>query len=147
MVSCGSGARFGTVTEKPCSASRPPGSLAVTVTDALPGATPATVTVVSDMDAVAIPESDDMAEYASASPLGSVKHAATVVVSPAWTVTSAMGPQAEGGLLALAAGEGEHWDNGEALHLGAGPYSGVGEQSRVQPTASDPRARRNRTPR
>ena len=62
MVPFGSGARFGTVTEKLCSASRPPGSLAVTFTDALPGATPATVTVVSDMDAVATLESDDAAE-------------------------------------------------------------------------------------
>ena len=65
MVNVGSGARFGTVTENLCSATKPPGSLAVTVTDALPGATPATVTVVSDIsdrDAVATPRFDDDAE-------------------------------------------------------------------------------------
>ena len=62
MAPFGSGARFGTVTGKLCSASRPPGSRAVTVTDALPGATPPTVTVVSDRDAVATPGFDDSAE-------------------------------------------------------------------------------------
>ena len=62
VVPFGTGARFGTVTEKLCPASRPPGSLAVTVTDALPGATPATLTVVSDMYAVATPRFDDSTE-------------------------------------------------------------------------------------
>ena len=96
-MSFGSGARFGTATGKLCSASRPPGSLAVTVTDALPGATAVTVTVVSDRDAAATSGFDDVTEYVSTSSLGSLKHAATVVVSPAWTVTCGMEPQAAGG--------------------------------------------------
>ena len=62
MVSFGCGARFGTVTEKVCLPCRPPGSEAVTVTVAFPGAIALTVTVVSDTEAVATPESDDTAE-------------------------------------------------------------------------------------
>ena len=41
---------------------RPPGSLAVTVTVAIPAATPVTVTVLPDTDAVAMPVFDDDAE-------------------------------------------------------------------------------------
>ena len=69
----------------------------MTVTDELPGAMAATVMSVPDTDAVATPGFDDAAEYASASPLGSVKHAVTVAVSPALTVICGMGPQAVGG--------------------------------------------------
>ena len=58
----GCGARFGTVTEKSCLPSKPPGSEALTVTVAIPGATALTVTVVSDKEAVATPGSDDVTE-------------------------------------------------------------------------------------
>ena len=61
MVSFGCGARFGTVTEKLCSPSRPPGSLAVTVTDALPGATAVTVTVLPATDTATTAGLDDAA--------------------------------------------------------------------------------------
>ena len=57
------GAWFGTVTvtSKLCDASRPPGSVAVTVTVAMPSATPVTVTAEPETLAVARPVSDDVA--------------------------------------------------------------------------------------
>ena len=50
-----------TIVVKDCIAERPPGSVAVTVTSALPGDTPVTVTVLPDTDAVATPGSDVVA--------------------------------------------------------------------------------------
>ena len=75
----------------------PPGLWAVTVTAAPPAATAVTVKTLSATDTAATPESDDTAEYTSLSPLGSVKHTATMAVSPARTITSGMEPQAAGG--------------------------------------------------
>ena len=53
MLPLGCGARFGTMTAKLCWAWSPPGSRAVTVTAVLPGETPATVTDVPEIRAVA----------------------------------------------------------------------------------------------
>ena len=56
-----SGARFGTVTVKLCSAGRPPGSVAVTVTVAVPWPTAATVREAPEAEAVATPSSEEVA--------------------------------------------------------------------------------------
>ena len=74
-----SGARFGTVTAKLCSAARPPGSRTVTVTIVLPTAIPVTVTALSDTATVARVVSDEVAEYSRSSPSGSVKYVAASI--------------------------------------------------------------------
>ena len=56
-----------------CDAARPPASRAVTVTSAVPGDTPATVTSAPAADADATPGPDEEAAYSSASPSGSAK--------------------------------------------------------------------------
>ena len=63
IVSAASGARFAavTVTMKVCVALRPPGSVAVTVTVALPGATPVTLTTPPETLTVATPVALDAA--------------------------------------------------------------------------------------
>ena len=55
MLSAATGARFGTVASKACCAESPPGSLAVTVTAAVPAETPVTVTSAPDTATVATP--------------------------------------------------------------------------------------------
>lgn len=55
-----SGARFGTVAVNVCFAQRPPGSVAVTVTVAVPALTPVTWTAASEMD-TCTPECDETA--------------------------------------------------------------------------------------
>ena len=55
------GARFGTVTSKLDSADRPSGSVAVTVSVALPCDTASTLTVLPDTETRATPVSDDLA--------------------------------------------------------------------------------------
>ena len=69
-----SGGRFGTVTVKLCSIERPPGSVAVTVTVAVPWPTPATVREAPDAEAVATPSSEEVAAYERSSPSGSLKY-------------------------------------------------------------------------
>ena len=63
IAPAGAGARFAdvTVTPKVCGALRPPGSVAVTVTLAVPGATPVTVTVLPETLTVATPEAAEAA--------------------------------------------------------------------------------------
>ena len=61
MAPRASGARFGTVTANRDCACMPSGSEAVTVTVAPPGATPMTVTLVPEMDAVATEGSEEVA--------------------------------------------------------------------------------------
>ena len=56
-----SGARFGTVTVKLWSTERPPGSVAVTFTVAVPWLTPATLREAPDAEAVATPWSEEIA--------------------------------------------------------------------------------------
>ena len=90
------GGRFGTMTWKLCWPCKPPGSEAVTVTDALPGATAVTVMAIPEMDTVATPEFEEVAEKVSMSPFSSLKQAVTVACSPAFAVTCGMAPQATG---------------------------------------------------
>ena len=61
MAPRAAGGRLGTVTENRACPCRPSGSEAVTVTDALPGATPLTVTVVPDRETVATERSEEVA--------------------------------------------------------------------------------------
>ncbi len=62
-----------TVTRAVCVAVSPPGSRAVTVMVALPAETPDIVTVESETEALATLELEEVAEYVSASPSGSLK--------------------------------------------------------------------------
>ena len=55
-------------------ADKPPGSLAKTVTTAVPGATPAIVRILPDTETAAIPTSETVAAYARASPSASLKN-------------------------------------------------------------------------
>ena len=68
-----SGAWLGTVTSKVCVAVNSSGSRAVTVTIALPPATPLTATTLPDTDTATRDAFDDVAPYCSVSPSGSVK--------------------------------------------------------------------------
>ena len=88
------GVRFGTVTWKLRSAESSPGSLAVTVTVTAPLATAVTVTTLPAISTPATLASDDVAEYASACPSGSVKYEETSVASdsPTEIVAGAMVP-------------------------------------------------------
>ena len=78
-----SGARFGvcTVTATLCAAVRPPGSLAVTVTVAVPSATPTIVRMLPDIETDTTPAADVAAENPSASPSGSRKYDTTSSVT------------------------------------------------------------------
>ena len=77
IVPTATGVRLGTVTTKPWTASRPPGSRAVTVTPALPLATPVSVRVSPATTANTRPVSAETAEYSSESRSGSAKNGAT----------------------------------------------------------------------
>ena len=94
-----SGGRFGTVTSKLCSANRPPGSCAVTVTVAFPFATPDTVTVLPDTETATRVISDEAAAYCSVSLSGSSKYSATSTTTTLSTRTSrsVIAPTATGG--------------------------------------------------
>ena len=61
MLSAATGARFGTVASKACCAESPPGSLAVTVTAAVPPETPVTVRLAPDTATVATSGSEEAA--------------------------------------------------------------------------------------
>ena len=61
MVPVGSGARLGTVTSKLCSAEAPPGSVAVTVTVAMPALTAVTAIRAPETATVATSWSDEEA--------------------------------------------------------------------------------------
>ena len=76
IESDGAGARLGvsTVTAMRCVALRPPGSVAVTVTVAVPSATPVSVSVLPDTPTDTMPAFDVAAAYLSASPSGSLKY-------------------------------------------------------------------------
>ena len=98
MVPTAVGARFGTTTRKLCCAMRPPGSLAIIVTTAVPGDTAVTVTVLPVPATVATPGSDDeVAKVSRSSSLGSSKQALTVADSPTWMVSSGIVPHEAGG--------------------------------------------------
>ena len=103
-----SGSRFTDVTATPkvCGALRPPGSVAVTVMVALPGATPVTVTVLPETLTVATPGVSEVAAKVSASPSGSVNapETLTVVCASASTVTSGIVAVAVGARFAGGAG-------------------------------------------
>ena len=96
MVPTAFGGRFGTRTWKLCRASRPPGSVATTVTTAVPGATAVIVTVLPATWTVATPTSELNASKSSASPLGSRKHRSTTTVSPTAMVWSGSVPHSSG---------------------------------------------------
>ena len=91
IVPTATGAWFGTVTEKLCATSSPPGSRAVTVTVVLPTAIPVTVTILPDTAAVARVVSDETAVYVSVSPSGSAKYTAASNTSKLSTNTSPSG--------------------------------------------------------
>ena len=99
--SCGAWLPGRMTTARSCVADRPPGSVAVTVTVALPAATPTTTTVASDAVTVTTAMSELAAVYVSASPSGSLKFSATcTVTSPPWSkVSSPSEPTATGGWL------------------------------------------------
>ena len=78
-VSVTSGARLGTVAAKLCCAARSPGSVAVTVTVAVPTATPVTTTTLPAAETVTRVVSDDAAWYSRSSPSGSAKYAETSI--------------------------------------------------------------------
>ncbi len=94
------GRRFGsdTVTRTCWVALRPPGSRAVTVIVALPARAPVIVTVEPDTDARATLELEEVAEYVSASPSGSLKYCdtLTLVLLPTWTVCAGTDPTERG---------------------------------------------------
>ena len=92
------GPRFGTVTSKDCSAVSPPGSRAVTVTVASPFAAATIRTESPFASARATSGSDDAAASASGSPSGSLKWAATPIVteSPTSSRRSSIAPTAAG---------------------------------------------------
>ena len=97
IVPTARGARFGTVTLTDEVAWRPPGSRAVIVMVALPGATAVMLTELPCPDVtVATDEFDELAEYDNASPFASLKQALTVVDSPTLTVTAGRGPHDAG---------------------------------------------------
>ena len=86
------------MTVKLCSAERPPGSVAVTVTVAVPWLTAATVRVAPDTDTVATPSSEEVAEWERSSPSGSPKcpESSTSAVSPTWASASGIGSETSG---------------------------------------------------
>ena len=81
IVPATTGGRLGTTTSKLCEARSSPGSVAVTVTTALPRARAATASVLPETDARATRASETTAEYASTSPSGSAKKGATSTVA------------------------------------------------------------------
>ena len=97
-MSVTSGARFGTVTAKLCRAERPPPSVAVTVTSAVPDATPATVKTLPDTATLTRVVSDDAAPNSRSSPSGSEKCPATSTsdTPPTATSRSPISPTASG---------------------------------------------------
>ena len=76
------GGRSGTMTRKVWRASRPVGSVATTVTTAVPGETAVIVTVLPRSWTVAMSGLELNASKSSASPLGSRKHRTTSAVPP-----------------------------------------------------------------
>ena len=97
-VPTGTGARFGTVSSNVCSARRPPGSSAVTVTSTVPGHTADTRTDEPVADAVATNASDDLASNVSGSSSGSANapDTATDRTPPARNVTAGKRPTGTG---------------------------------------------------
>ncbi|MDE2782426.1 MAG: hypothetical protein OXK77_05685 [Gemmatimonadota bacterium] len=89
-----------------CRADDPPGSRAVTVTFAVPSATPDRVTVLFTKVEVTTPASDVSTAYVSMSPSGSLKYPDTSSVSapPTRTLRSAIAPSATGARLAGGGG-------------------------------------------
>ena len=73
MISSVTRSAFLTATWKLCWAERPSRSRAVTVMVAIPLATAVTVTVLPDIDAVALAGPEEAAAYVSSSPSGSSK--------------------------------------------------------------------------
>ena len=98
MVPTVVGARLGTTTRKLCRAIRPPGSVAVMDTTAVPGETAVTVTVLPVAATVATPGSDDVAaKVSTSSSFGSLKQNVTVAELPTWIVCSGTVPHGAGG--------------------------------------------------
>ena len=87
-----------TVTVNTCSANRPPGSVALTVTSALPSASPSYVTVLPLTLTSTKSSLDDLVEYFSASSSGSSNFDATPKepLFPTSTVRSVIVPTAVG---------------------------------------------------
>ena len=98
MPSVVRGGLLGTITEKVCSADRPWGSLAVTVTVALPRATPITLALLPSPEALATPELEVSTVYCRVSPSGSLKYPerSTVSVSLDCNTRSGMDPSPTG---------------------------------------------------
>ena len=99
MVPTASGPRLGTLASNACRADRPPGSVAVTATVAVPRETPRTVTPPPPTAAATMPGSADVAVKFSGSPSGSLKYPATFTVmeSPNATCWSGIAPTGCGG--------------------------------------------------
>ena len=127
IVPTATGARLGdvsgTVTVKLCSAVKPPGSRAVTVTVAVPAPTADNVRLSPEAEARATPASELAAEYPSVSPSGSLKYDATpkAMPLPADISSSGIVPTATGVWLGALATE--LWTAGtpRASSIASGP--------------------------
>ena len=101
----GAGARLGVSTATPtrCVALRPPGSVAVTVTVAVPSATPLSVSALPDTLADTTAAFDVVAAYPSASPSGSLKYEArsSVAVRPTSMLRAGIEPEGAGARLGV----------------------------------------------
>ena len=100
----GAGARLDfTVTSALCVPVRPPGSVAVTVTVAVPSATATMVRLLPDIDTETTPTFDEVAAYRSASPSESLKYEAmsSVTVRPTLRLSTGSEPTGAGALLGV----------------------------------------------